>query len=220
MNLSVKKTTLAECKDLILNKHYAKRSPCVSFAYGLYFGDELLGCCTFGKPASYTLCDGVCGKAYSKIVWELNRLVLYSNEKNHASFLVSGSIRLMPKPSVIVSFADTAAGHVGTVYQASNFIYTGVSPAQKYYKLKTTEESGGYRRRARMAKSRIISEYGPEFVEEYFSTPKHRYVYIHASGGVKKQLLSALRYTQRPYPKRQENFSGENLAGGSFPFIP
>jgi len=204
VKLSVKRTTLSECSDLILNRHYAKRKPCVSFAFGLYSGDELLGCCTFGKPASYTLCDGVCGKVYSKIVWELNRLVLYSNEKNHASFLVSGSIRLMPKPSVIVSFADTAAGHVGTVYQAANFIYTGLSPAQKYYKLKTTEESGGYRRRARMAKSKIIAEYGHEFVEEYFSTSKHRYVYIHASKVARKQLLFALRYKAQPYPKRQE----------------
>ena len=42
-----------DTKDLILNVHYARRMPSVSYSFGLYRGMEgLQGICTFGSPAS------------------------------------------------------------------------------------------------------------------------------------------------------------------------
>ena len=116
-----------EAAPWLLEKHYAKRIPMIMFAYGLYENNQLIGVITYGLPASPTLCVGICGKDWSNKVLELNRLCLMDNFKNQASFLVANSIKQLPKPSIVVSFADSSQGHVGYVYQATNFIYTGLS---------------------------------------------------------------------------------------------
>lgn len=198
--LIVKKIKREDTKHFIMEKHYAHRMPSISYAFGLYDGDELIGVCTYGKPASYTLCNGVCGKEYSKYVWELNRLVLKYNRKNEASFFISKTLKMIPSPAIIVSFADTEQKHRGTIYQAANFIYAGVSPRQKYYRLKTSNEIGGYRRRARMSKEKIISEYGIDFVQEYFSSNKHRYIYFVGTKNDKRTMKKMLKYEIKPFP--------------------
>ena len=53
---TVDKETL---KSFILDKHYAQRMPSISYSFGLYKDDVCLGVCTFGKPASNSLCVGV-----------------------------------------------------------------------------------------------------------------------------------------------------------------
>jgi hypothetical protein len=63
---------------------------------------------------------GICGKEQESIVVELNRLCLLDNDKNQASFLVANSMKLLPKPTIVISYADTGQGHVGYVYQACN----------------------------------------------------------------------------------------------------
>ena len=125
------KVELLENKKLadpfILEIHYAKRKPSISFAYGLYDKDELTGVCTFGSPASPSLCKGIAGEHNKSKVIELNRLVLKYNRKNEASYLVGQSLKLLPKPKIVVSYADTAQDHIGIVYQATNFYFTGTS---------------------------------------------------------------------------------------------
>ena len=66
--------------------------------------------------------------------------------------LVGRSLRLLPKPSVVVSYADTAQGHVGYVYQAANFIYTGLSAKRTDWK-KTGAASSRFWRRARFIRT-------------------------------------------------------------------
>ena len=51
--------------EWLLKKHYAKRLPSISYAFGLYDELILVGVLTIGKPASPFLCDGVCGKHFS-----------------------------------------------------------------------------------------------------------------------------------------------------------
>jgi hypothetical protein len=34
---------------------------------------------------------------------------------------------MLPKPTIVVSYADTAMGHIGYIYQASNFLFTGTT---------------------------------------------------------------------------------------------
>jgi len=168
----------------LLEKHYAKRLPNIMFAFGLYIDDKLKGVVTFGMPASNPLCIGVCGKEHSSIVLELNRLCLMDNNKNESSFLVSNAIKLLPKPSIIVSYADHAQGHVGYVYQATNFLFTG-----------TTKE------RTDMAADGKHSRHGISNGLRQFRSAKHRYVYFHGSKTDKKVLNSKLNYPVLPYPK-------------------
>ena len=50
-----------EVEPWLLEKHYAKRMCPISFAFGLYDDEKLIGVVTYGVPASPFLCMGVCG---------------------------------------------------------------------------------------------------------------------------------------------------------------
>jgi predicted ATP-dependent Lon-type protease len=174
-----------ETYSWILHKHYAKRLPSISYAFGLYENNELRGIVTFDMPASNSLCEGVCGVENKHLVLELNRLCLQENTKNEASFLVSNAIKLLPKPRIIVSYADTAQGHVGYVYQATNFLFTGTT------KERTDMDAGEGKH----------SRHGTDPTVRKFRSAKHRYIYIHGSKTQKAKLLKELNYEIQQYPK-------------------
>ena len=75
--------------DFLLPKHYSGRKPQITVAFGWYVDNILSAVCTFGKPASNTLCDGICGKEYSKDVYELNRLCRVNDFNEQLSQFVS-----------------------------------------------------------------------------------------------------------------------------------
>lgn len=140
--MQIKCISAKEAKPWLLNRHYAKRLCPISYTFGAYLEGRLVGIVTYGTPASSPLRIGICGKAWADKVLELNRLCC-ENDSNIASQLVGRSLRLLPKPSVVVSYADTAQGHVGYVYQATNFLYTGLSAKRTDWKVKGKEHLHG-----------------------------------------------------------------------------
>ena len=129
----VRRIKHSECNEWLIYKHYAKRVPSISFAFGLY-SDKLEGICTYGKPASYTLCEGICGKEHSHAVYELNRLCINEGlEKNVLSYFVSCTFGFLRTGFILVSYADPNNYHTGYIYQATNWIYTGLSSREKVY---------------------------------------------------------------------------------------
>ena len=66
--------TYKQAVDFLLPRHYSGRKPSITCSFGYFENNELKAVCTFGKPASNSLCIGVCGKEYSEKVFELNRL--------------------------------------------------------------------------------------------------------------------------------------------------
>ena len=198
MNMKVKPIKSFEAEPWLLQKHYAKRIPMIQYAFGLYEENILVGVITYGLPASNNLCIGVCGQEHSEKVLELNRVCLLDNKKNQASFLVSNSIKLLPKPSIIVSYADTDKGHVGYVYQATNFLYTGLSAKRLDWQIKGYEDK--HARHMGKSLAQIKQDHGDDF---YYTerSRKHRYIYFHADKKDKKLLKNLLNYKTEPYPK-------------------
>ena len=186
----VRQVNYKDTIDFILHIHYAKRIPSISYAYGLFHKSELTGVVTYGKPASKFLCEGICGVEYSPIVFELNRLVLKNNKKNESSFLISQSLKMLPKPLIIVSYADTEQNHVGYVYQATNFLFTGTTKER-------TDMAGEDGKHSRHHLG------DPDQRKKRWA--KHRYVFFVGNKKDKKNLLSKLNYTIKPYPKAAES---------------
>jgi hypothetical protein len=194
----------AEAEPWLLQKHYAKRMCPISFAFGAYKDNQLVGVVTYGTPASSSLRFGVCGELWINNVIELNRLCC-ENTKNVASILVGRSLRMLPKPSIVVSYADTEQGHVGYVYQATNFIYTGLSAKRTDWKIKGMEHLHG----ATVADMSKGQENRAEWMRKKFGdnfylqerSRKHRYVYFVGNRNQKKAMLSDLMYEIEPYPK-------------------
>jgi hypothetical protein len=203
--------------DLLLNTHYAKRIPSISYAYGLFDSGELIGVVTYGKPPAATQRKGVCGDELSGYVLELNRLCLVNNKRNEASQLVSSSLKMLPKPSVILSYADPEQGHVGYIYQATNFLYCGLTAKRSNWMVKGMEHlhsqtiADKYRGVKNPAKA-IREEHGDNFYLK--DRPrKHRYIYIVGSKTQRKMLKKALRYKQEEYPKlRHKKAQNEDWA--------
>jgi hypothetical protein len=189
-----------EVEPWLLEKHYAKRIPNIVYAFGLYEDTNLIGVITYGLPASNNLCRGVCGDEWSDKVIELNRLCLLNNEKNQSSFLVSNSIKLLPKPTIVVSYADNAQGHVGYVYQASNFLYTGLSAKRVDWAIKGREHLHARHIGEGLTVEQLKEKYGNDFYYVERSR-KHRYIYFVGNKSQKKTMLNALKYEVMPYPK-------------------
>lgn len=212
MNLihyKVKQISRIECAKYILDIHYAKRWPSISYAYGLFFNNDLVGIVTYGTPPSATLKRGIAGDQYKNDVLELNRLCLLNNKKNEASFLIAKSLKLLPKNKIIVSFADTSQKHNGYVYQATNFIYCGLSAKRTDWKVKGKEhlhgqtiadEFRGIKNRAQAMRDK----YGDDFYLAPRSR-KHRYIYVIGNKTYKKNVIKSLKYKIENYPKNACN---------------
>ena len=109
----------ATAVNFLLPRHYSGRKPTIKWAFGWYDNDRLMAVCTFGKPASNTLCDGVCGKSNSHYVYELNRLCREDDLSVQLSQFVAQCLKWLKSENVIiVSYSDTAMNHHGYIYQA------------------------------------------------------------------------------------------------------
>jgi|TARA_R110000796_G_C14383138_1_gene415473 hypothetical protein len=216
-NYSVNKITYEETKPFILHIHYAKRMPSISFAYGLFFKNELVGVVCYGSPPSQSLCKGIAGEEYKGKVLELNRLVLKYNIKNEASYLVGNSFKLLPKPKIVVSYADTSQNHTGYIYQATNFIYTGLSDKRTEWRMKDSNKHS----------KTICEKYS---LDERKNNPdkfyvidrprKHRYIYIIGNKKDKKNILNKLKYPIFQYPKfKNINYKTNNNINTQFKLI-
>jgi hypothetical protein len=188
-----KQITSKEAVNFLLPRHYSGRKPQITYAFGAYSDSELVAVCTFGKPASNSLCVGVCGDEFSTNVIELNRLCRNEGVVEYPlSHFVSWCLREIAKNDInhiVVSYSDTAMSHVGYIYQACNFLYTGLT------KGRTDKYTEG---------NKHSRHYDKNAVEEYrkVRSPKHRYVYFCTrKKSLKKLWMKSLNYSAMPYPK-------------------
>lgn len=198
----VKPVKAKETYDLLLNVHYAKRIPSISYAYGLFLDSELVGVITFGMPPSPALCKGVCGEQYRNQVTELNRLCLRNNLPNEASRLVGGALKLLPKPLIVVSYADTSQHHEGIVYRATNFLYTGLTKARTEWAVKGLEHLHSKAISNGTTLEAIKEKYGDAFYYRERSR-KHRYIIFVGNKTQKKSMREALKYQVLQYPHQE-----------------
>ena len=181
--------------NFLLPKHYSGRIPSITIAFGWFINDELSAVCSFGKPASPSLCVGVAGEHNAKNVYELNRLCRNDDLIEPLSAFVAACLRrLKSKNWIIVSYADTEMNHNGYIYQACNFIYTG----------KTKERTDKYT--VGNKHSRHYSNDDQNGLRKVRSA-KHRYIYFATyDKKIKKQWLKELKYNIESYPKGQNNY--------------
>ena len=210
MNLIVHPVSKDECKEWILKKHYLKRMTSFTYSFGLFDSDILVGVCTFGNAVPLTMKKSVFGDDYMDLVYELNRLITNDDlPKNSRSFFVSQCLKHLPKPMIVVSYADRAFGHTGYIYQASNFIYTGLSHTQLDWKVKGMEHLHSRTLMDEFAFqkdriSKLKEKYGDLLYQER-REPKHRYVYVCAAPKMRSKIMKSALFNAKPYPKETNN---------------
>lgn len=173
----------------------------VQFAFGLFQDNQIIGVCSYGTTLAIDI-----RKKFDYNVYELNRLVINEGlPKNTLSYFVSQTIKMMPMPCVLLSYADTTKGHHGYIYQATNWIYTGLSAIVKEYKVKGQEDMHS---QTLFDKSKGKSDrvgylkqiYGDRLYMAYRDR-KHRYFYFLGNKYHKKKMINSLPYQKQPYPK-------------------
>jgi hypothetical protein len=192
------------CKEWLLYKHYARRMPPIEYSFGLFdLNGTMQGIVTYGTPVSSTL-RNLWQNKYKLI--ELNRLCVNEGlEKNVLSYFVGISLKMLPKPFVIASYADTSKNHHGYIYQATNWIYTGLSIKFKDVAVKglenqhhSTIEDLVRGKENRMEALRQMFGDRLYYVER---PQKHRYFYFLGNKKEVKDMFKMLPYELQPYPK-------------------
>ncbi len=203
---SVKSIDNFQCKDWLIHKHYLHRMTSFTYSFGLYESNMLVGVITFGNAIPLTMKKSLFGEKYMNLVYELNRLCTNDDlDKNATSFFVAESFKLLPKPLIIVSYADKSVGHNGYIYQATNFIFTGESHTQLDWKLKGKEHIHSRTLMDEFAFTedrieKLKEKYGDQLYQVR-REPKYRYVYVLTNKKLKKQIMNNKLFESKPYPK-------------------
>lgn len=198
--LSILPIPYAVAMRIVVEKHYLHRKAPCSFAFGLFEGERIKGVICYGTPSSAPLRSGICGPSEKANVIELTRLwVCDSVGKNGESYLIGNTLRKVNK-EIIVSYAEIQQGHTGVVYQATNWIYTGLSAKRTNWTIEG-DKSHCQTLADKYNSSEIREKFGASFSLQ--DRPrKHRYVFFNCNKKRKKVLLSLLRYPIEPYPKK------------------
>jgi hypothetical protein len=102
----------------------------------------------------------------------------------------------LPDDLIIVSYADTSQGHNGYIYQATNWLYTGLSA-------KRTEryDINNPNKHSKSVTENKNNNYQDLAVRQ--RPQKHRYIFFTGNKKQIKILKSQLKYKEEPYPKGQ-----------------
>ena len=203
-NLVVRPIPIKVAKELVVREHYLHTLPGgTQMAFGAFLNGRLLGALTLGVGPfnSHLLVEG----AARGDCLTLSRLWL-SDElpKNSESLVIGAVLRALRKYTdlkFILSYADPVQGHVGTIYQASNWIYIGFSVSTPSYDL-----GDGKPHHSRS----IGSKYGSHSIKYLQSqgldikvvpqSAKHKYLYFLDPG-----WREHLRAPVFPYPKPERS---------------
>jgi len=200
----------------VIQHHYLHRWQNATYCFGILDtqkANKIVGVLTVACPASWSLRAGAVSEtkeeslrlgSQASHVFELNRLwvsdtVCYPFVESKFIGWCLRELKKIDPLIVLVSFADTQAGHCGTVYQATNWIYTGVVGGQK------DKTKVGVFTRSR----------------------KHRYVWFADRVRMRQMKNGRMKWKPLPYPKSvikvtqertQDEHSWENIPRQHWPY--
>jgi len=211
--LRIEYATYKAAKYACLNFHYSKAVPTARlYKLAAYEDDKFIGCVIFGHGANANIAN-----RYGLDELETCELVRVALTKHHCfvSEIISKCIKKLkednPKIRLIISYSDIGQGHLGIIYQATNWLYMGetvVNGKIFYFK-------GKKRHNRSIAKLREIAGLKSMTCMEYalredpntvvaVSSNKHKYLYP-----LDKKMRKILLPYAKSYPKRNKNLDKE-----------
>jgi hypothetical protein len=212
-------------KYAVMRWHYSRRMPNSKLVrIGVWEGGRFCGAILYGVGANRHIASPF-GLEPTEVC-ELVRVALAPGRQHPTSKCVAVSLKLLRRQSpglrLVVSFADSGRGHRGTIYQATGWLYLGVSE-QSYLKI-----------RGEIVHPRTVYDrYGPggqsiawlrqnvdPRAERVEQAPKHKYVMP-----FDRELRRRLEAAALPYPKNADEATGvaagdQPEKGGSIPTRP
>lgn len=168
---------------------------------GVWEDEQFIGCVIFSIGSNRNI-----GSPYGltqQEICELTRVAL-KKHKTPVSQILAKSIKMLKRQSpglrLIISFADETQGHLGGIYQATNWIYVG-----------EFAQSAGVRIKGKIVHRRTLnSRYGTSTVEwlrkhvdpraaAVQGKPKHKYLMP-----LDRQMRKQVAPLSLPYPKTED----------------
>lgn len=205
----VKPVSSEFAKQIILKYEWLGTMSNSSLHYGIFFGPFCAGV-TCVAVATGTGGNNVC-KMFDLEPHDLATLVrgacVHWAPPNTNSKLVTYTCKLVPKQSgskIIIAYADTDAGEIGTIYQACGWTYIGKGASTSQY-VAPNGRIYDQRNISHWSKNHEISwtDQREKLLDsgwrEQDSNPKHRYVCILSRT---RHLVRIVENMKLPYPKR------------------
>lgn len=161
------------------------------FAYGIYFEDHLGGVVVYGAPSPPIVARSVAGPENASSVVQLARgACVHWAHPHSASKLIAASLRHAQSLGYryAIAFSDPDAGEIGTVYQATNWLYCGKTEKRPDY----FDQSG----------KRMVGHFKVDGLTKGKRTRKRRYVFLMGTRAERRKAFRDLRWPVLPYEKR------------------
>lgn len=195
-------------KHAVLRWHYSRQMPAAKLVrIGVWEGGQFVGVILYGSGANRHLSRPFGLKPTEAC--ELVRVALAPGRQHPTSRCLAYSLKMLKRQSpglqLVVSYADTKEGHLGVIYQATNWIFLGAS-SQPYLKVRgKIEHPRSLYDRYGPGGQRIgwLREHVDPHARRVEMPAKLKYVYAFS-----KPLRHQLEATAQPYPKRAGSSDG------------
>jgi hypothetical protein len=189
-------------RDYLREHHYSHSCHNGPMTWGLFDNERLLGVCAFATPCSENVRASVFGRDAVDNVTELHRLFVEDGTpSNTESWFIKRAIQglLSERPLIhgILSFADSTEGHKGTIYQASNAMFCGMTGRARFWR-----DPHGSLRHPRQNGHNVT----PDEARSYgwiaeMRDAKLRYLFVVGSPAERKTWRRRVLLRPVPYPK-------------------
>ncbi len=186
--LKIDWATHEAAKFAVINWHYSKSLPYgKSVKVGAWEDDKFIGVVIFAYGANNNI-----GTPYGLDQVECCELVRVALNKHNSpvSKIIAIAMRFLQKSSpglrLVVSYADTAQGHHGGIYQATNWLYEG-----------TIKQSSTAELKGKIAHKRTFDNAGIKGYVLHKAVVKHKYL-MPLDQAMREQIAPLAK----PYPKR------------------
>ena len=211
-NAKIREITFAEAKAIIMKYEWLQSMP-HRFGYrvshGIYFNNILGGALVYAQPQVRS--KNLFNKDYgTRSVIQLSRgACSHWTPKGTATKLISKSSKMLKKEGIkaIVAYCTPEAGEIGTIYQASNFIYYGKTEQSYEYLL----DGRWIGERSYAHKKKWLSKLEGDIKKKYeiaFSCikkrkmkPRFKFIKL-----LCRQAKINFQHKSLPYPKRLEEY--------------
>ena len=208
-SLQVHPVPFITAKNLVIRHHYLHSFPGgTKLRFGVFLNAILLGVLTFGVGPF--LGYKIVKEASPDDVVTLTRLWLSDelprNSESRVLGIVLRSLKRDTNLKFVLAYSDPAAGHVGTIYQASNWTYTGLSSATPLYDIGDgiLHHSRSLAHRLGSHSIRYLTSQGID-IRTVPQLAKHRYIFF-----LNESWRSRLTVPGLPYPKKECDMYGNH----------
>jgi len=198
--MRLEKASGAAIRYACLNFHYSRTYPQIRIGYSVFNDkDEWCGVILYSNGANPRIAEEY-GLVQGQVV-ELVRVAL-NGKQEYTSQALGKSLKMLkqdaPAVKLVVSFADRNQNHIGTIYQATNWLYIDERSNERGIML-----NGKLTHRRSVGKK--YGNTGIEWLQQNIDKNAHvvrgetkiKYVYV-----LDKKLFPKIEALSKPYPKK------------------